>query len=251
MSATTIGGRAGEPHRLTPASSSADDVPAPRPDEEPSPGRIEAFSDAVFAIIITLLALDLRVPRDDAARVGSLGEALLRQWPVYLAFVVSYLQVGVVWANHHAMFHYIGKSDHLVLVFNLLLLMCVAVLPFTSALLAEYLRGGEAELRIAAMLYSGMLGACGVFFNAVWQHALSARLVKPHADPHRLYALRRHWLLMPVFYALAFALALVNARLSLVMYLLLLLYYALPGPFVLRRVSAWRARVVARAAARA
>lgn len=218
------------------------DAPAPLPDEEPTPARIEAFSDAVFAIIITLLALDLRVPRDDAERVGSLGQALVRQWPVYVAFVVSYLQVGVVWANHHAMFHYIRRTDHRVLVYNLLLLMAVAVLPFTSALLAEYVRGGENELRIAALVYSGMLGTCGVFFNAVWHHALDARLVKPRADPHRLYALRRHWLLMPVFYAIAFALAVVNPRVSLGIYLVLLLYYALPGPIVIRRMTVRHAR---------
>lgn len=218
------------------------DAPAPLPDEEPTPARIEAFSDAVFAIIITLLALDLRVPRDDAERVGSLGQALVRQWPVYVAFVVSFLQVGVVWANHHAMFHYIRRTDHRVLVYNLLLLMAVAVLPFTSALLAEYVRGGENELRIAALVYSGMLGTCGVFFNAVWHHALDARLVNPRADPHRLYALRRHWLLMPVFYAIAFALAVVNPRVSLGIYLVLLLYYALPGPIVIRRMTVRHAR---------
>lgn len=215
-------------------------APVPSAEEEPTPARVEAFSDAVFAIIITLLALDLRVPRDEAGRGGSLADALLHQWPVYVAFVSSFLQVGVIWANHHAMFHYIRWTDHRVLFYNLLLLMSVAVLPFTSALLAEYVRGRESELRIAAMIYSGMLGICGIFFNAVWHHALVAGLVKPNADPHRLYALRRHWLLVPVFYALAFAFATVSPRLSLGIYLVLLVYYALPGPIVIRRLTAHR-----------
>ena len=216
-----------------------------RAEEEPTPARIEAVSDAVFAIIITLLVIDLRVPREEALRDASLARALLHQWPAYVAFVVSFLQVGVVWANHHVMFHYIRRSDHRLLVYNLLLLLCTAVLPFTSALLSEYARAGAAELRIAALLYSGALGAAGVFFSVTWQHALNAGLVKSHADPHRLHALRRHWMLVPVFYAVAFALALVNPRLSLGMYLVLLFYYALPGPIVVRRMTARRARAAA------
>ncbi|MFK5595633.1 TMEM175 family protein [Methylobacterium sp. HMF5984] len=80
----------------------------PRPEEEPSPARIEAFSDGVFAIIITLLVLDLRVPREDALGGQSLDAALMRQWPLYAAYVLSFLQVGVVWANHHTMFHYMS-----------------------------------------------------------------------------------------------------------------------------------------------
>ncbi|HEV7990486.1 MAG TPA: TMEM175 family protein [Gemmatimonadaceae bacterium] len=221
----------------------------PSADEEPTPARIEAFSDGVFSIIITLLALDLRVPRDGAHRSAPLVDVLLEQWPMYLAFIASFLQVGVVWANHHAMFHYIRRTDHRMLVYNLLLLMAVAVLPFTSALLAEHVRGSRSDLRVAAVVYSGMLGICGVFFNAVWQHALDAGLVKPQADPHRLYALRRHWLLIPVFYAIALVFALLSPRVSLGIYLLLLFYYALPGPIVIRRLTAHRRMLAHRAGA--
>jgi uncharacterized membrane protein len=217
----------------------------PSPDEEPTPARMEAFSDGVFAITITLLVLELRVPREEALHGTSLGTALWHQWPVYVAFIISFLQVGVVWANHHAMFHYIRRTDHRLLIYNLLFLLCAALLPFTSALLAEYVRGGEKELRMAALLYSGILGMCGVFFSALWQHALNAKLVKPHANPYRLEALRVHWLLLPVFYGIAFLVALINARLSLVMYLLLLVYYALPGPAFLRWMTARNKRITA------
>jgi uncharacterized membrane protein len=222
-------------------------IPAPMPEEEPTPARVEAFSDGVFAIIITLLALDLRVPRASVVQNGSLAAALLHQWPVYVAFVLSFLQVGVVWANHHAMFHYFRRTDHKVLIYNLLLLMCVTVLPFTTSLLAEYARAPEVERRTAALVYSGVLVISGVFFDALWNHALHADLVKPHADPHRLYWLRRHWLLLPIFYGIAFALAFVSARVSMVMYALLLIYYALPGPVVLRWMTARRAHDAAKA----
>src|SRR5256886_5045836 len=152
----------------------------------PSPGRLETFSDGVFSVIITLLVLDLRVPRVDALPSGRLGAALLQEWPVYVAFVISFLQVGVVWANHHTMFHYIRRTDHLLLVFNLLLLLSTAVLPFTTALLSEYVRGTPDQQRLAARIYSGALMASGVVFNAGWQHALTPRLVNPHPNAHHL-----------------------------------------------------------------
>ncbi len=218
------------------------EVEALAPGEMPSPRRIEAFSDGVFSIIITLLVLDLHVPRLTALHGAPLAAVLLDQWPVYVAFMLSFLQVGVIWANHHSMFHYIHRTDHGLLVYNLLLLLCVAVLPFTTAILSEYIRGDDAQRRIAAQIYSGALVAVGVAFNVVWQHALNARLVHPHSDRHRLYALRRHWLLAPVLYAVAFGLAFVNVYVSVTMYAVLLFYYALPGPTVLRWITASQAR---------
>jgi uncharacterized membrane protein len=208
----------------------------------PSPGRTEAFSDGVFSIIITLLVLDLRVPRLSTLQSGSLGAALLEQWPAYVAFTLSFLQVGVVWANHHTMFHYIERTDHKLLAYNLLLLLGVAVLPFTTAVLSEFIRGNDAQRKLAAQIYSGALMAVGMAFNIIWQHALEAGLVHPRSDPHRLYALRRHWLLVPVLYAAAFGLAFVNVYVSVAMYFVLLIYYALPGPTVINRLTAWQTR---------
>lgn len=208
--------------------------------EMPSPSRLEVFSDGVFAIIITLLVLDLRVPRFAELGGQPLRVALTHQWPAYIAFTLSFLQVGVVWANHHTMFHYIRRVDHRLLAYNLLLLLFAAVLPFTTALLSEYVRGRPPDQRLAAQVYSGSLMGVGIAFNGIWQHALNGGLVHPHADQHRLYALRRHWLLLPVLYAIAFGLAFIDVYVSVAMYVLLLAYYALPGPIVIRRVTAWQ-----------
>jgi len=224
--------------------SESDEIP--NPEEMPSPARLEAFSDGVFAIIITLLVLDLRVPREALLQGQPLRAALLHQWPVYVAYVLSFLQVGVVWANHHTMFHYIRRSDHLLLVLNLLLLLCVAVLPFTTAVLSEYARGSAADRRLASQIYSVALGIAGVFFSAIWRHAMHAGLVARWADPHRLHALGRNWSFVPVFYGVAFALAFLDVRLSLVMYGLLLFYFALPGPAVVRWLTARRGRAIRR-----
>lgn len=225
-------------HEAAPAAAAA----AADWEETPSPGRLEAFSDGVFAVIITLLVLDLRVPRIETVARGGLGAALLHEWPVFVAFLISFLQVGVVWANHHTMFHHIRRTDHLLLVFNLLLLLSTSLLPFTTALLSEYVRGTPDQQQLAARIYSGTLMASGIFFNAVWQRALHAGLVHPRANPHHLYALRRHWLLIPVLYGATFLLTFLNVHVSDAMYLVLLFYYATPGPSVLRWMTSRQAR---------
>lgn len=212
------------------------------PGETPSSARVEAFSDGVFSIIITLLVLDLRVPGRDTLNGQTLTVVLLRQWPLYLAYVLSFLQVGVVWANHHTMFHYIRRSDHVLLIYNLLLLLCTALLPFTTAIFAEYGLAGRPEIKLAAFIYSAALGAAGIFFNLLWQHALHSELIRPQADPHRLHALTWNWRFVPIFYGAAFLLALVSPYLSVIMYIFLLFYYALPGPSVTRWMTDRRAR---------
>jgi uncharacterized membrane protein len=216
------------------------------PREMPSPARVEAFSDGVFAIIITLLVLDLRVPPTDALNGQSLAAALARQWPLYLAYLLSFLQVGVVWANHHTMFHYIHRSDHVLLVCNLLLLLCTALLPFTTAVFAEYGLAGRSDMQLAAFIYSAALGAAGIFFNLLWRHALRAGLTNPNADPHRLHALAWHWMFLPILYGVAFLLTFISPYLSVCIYVLLLFYYALPGPSVIRWITGHRARRTAR-----
>ncbi|MDQ2741004.1 MAG: TMEM175 family protein, partial [Chloroflexota bacterium] len=97
--------------------------------------RLLAFSDGVFAIAITLLVLDLHQP---TVAHGLLG-ALLQEWPAYLSYALSFLIIGIIWAQHHAMFRSIRRTDHLFLLINVVFLMWIAVLPFPTALLAKYL----------------------------------------------------------------------------------------------------------------
>jgi uncharacterized membrane protein len=217
------------------------------PSEEPSPARIEAFSDGVFSIIATLLVLDLRVPREAMLHGQPLLTALAEQWPIYLAYLASFLQVGVVWANHHTMFHHIRRSDHVLLVLNLLLLMCIAVLPFTTAILSEYARSSLSDLRVAAFTYSAVLGIAGVFFVLIWRHADKHGLIQPHTDKHQIAALGLHWLFVPLFYGAAFLLVFVSPYLGMSVYFLLLFYYALPGPVFIRWMTRRRTRLAAQA----
>src|SRR4051812_13679869 len=104
-------------------------------------GRLEAFSDGVFAITITLLVLEIRPPTD----YTHLLHGLAALWPSYLAYVLTFLFVGQVWANHHVMFDHIRAADRVVLLLNTLLLMAVAFLPFATSVLAGAMRDGHGQ----------------------------------------------------------------------------------------------------------
>ena len=106
--------------------------------DEMTTSRTEAFSDGVIAIAVTLLVLDIKVPGPGTH--GGLGHALADQWPSYAAYVVSFATIGIIWNNHHATLHRVRRIDHGLLVLNLLLLLTIGVLPFTTSLMAAYLR---------------------------------------------------------------------------------------------------------------
>jgi uncharacterized membrane protein len=126
-----------------------------------SPARLEAFSDGVFAIAITLLVLDIHVPEVG----GNLADELGAQWPSYVAYAVSFLTIGIIWINHHAMIRRIKAVDHEILILNLLLLLTVGLLPFTTALMAAYLKESEGET-LAAAIYAGSFLLMSIAFAA-------------------------------------------------------------------------------------
>ena len=133
-------------------------------EENKETGRVEAFSDGVFAIAITLLVLNIQVPHD--LPVGkSLAGALIDQWPTYLAFVTSFATIGIMWINHHRLFTHIRRSDNTLLVLNGLLLMGITVVPFPTALLAAYI--GHPDEQVAALVYGGTLVLIAIFFNVL------------------------------------------------------------------------------------
>ncbi|MGC4807111.1 TMEM175 family protein [Micromonospora sp. DT233] len=189
------------------------------------PVRAVAFSDAVFAIIITLLVLDLRVP---ATGPGGLWAGLLDQWPVYLAYVTSYLYVAVNWLNHRGTFHRIRCTDQGLHWVNLGVLFAVALLPFVTAVVSEAVQhGSRADERVAVTLYA----LVGVVLSVAWlglYHHLSRHreLLQPHT-PARFFAVeRRRAVLGIVSYALAgLAGWLVSVPVALVVFLLLPIFY--------------------------
>jgi len=164
--------------------------------ERGSAGRLEAFSDGVFAIAITLLILEVRV---DQAPEESLAAALHHALPEIGAFAASFIQIGIMWANHHALFRLIDRVDQLLLLLNLLLLGCVSFLPLPTRLVAEHTSGVDA--RTAALLYGGTLTACAVGFNLVWHRAVRANLLVEGVQPAFIRDVNVRYLLGLVAYA--------------------------------------------------
>src|SRR5262245_1084112 len=150
---------------------------ADSPSAHREPGRLVAFSDAVFAITITLLVLEIRPPSD----YNNLLHGLLVLWPSYLTYAVTFLFIGQVWANHHVMFDHIRAADRVVLLLNTLLLMAVAFLPFATSVLAGALRSGEGQ-RTAVAFYGIAFDVTALTFNAVWQYASRHGLLSEALD---------------------------------------------------------------------
>jgi uncharacterized membrane protein len=134
-------------------------------------GRVEAFSDAVFAIVLTLLVLDL-LPGEQ----GKTGEELLRDWPRYLAFVTAFVTVGSIWLSHHSAFARIRRVDPRALVLNLGLLLATTLAPWPTALIgAGMLEGGDRE-QAGVLVYSGVTVLVGLAWTLL-QRYLVARPV--------------------------------------------------------------------------
>jgi uncharacterized membrane protein len=150
--------------------------------------RLEAFSDGVFAISITLLVLEIRPPTGDASLLHGLGAL----WPSYLAYALTFLFIGQVWANHHVMFDHIRTADRVVLFLNTVLLMVVAFLPFATSVLADALRDERGE-RTAVVFYGIAFDVTALAFNAVWQYACRRRLLSEALEPAGARAIGRRF----------------------------------------------------------
>jgi TMEM175 potassium channel family protein len=189
--------------------------------------RVEAFSDGVFAIAITLLILEIKVPHD-VAPPATLARVLAQEWPSYLAFVTSFFTILIMWVNHHRLFTHIGRCDDRLLFFNGLLLLGVAIVPFPTALVAAYL-GHPGEMT-AATVYNGTLVAIAVAFNLLWRSAsANGRLLHDDYDREAVRHITESYRYGPLWYVLALALEPVSVTASLLLNLSLAVYFALPS----------------------
>jgi TMEM175 potassium channel family protein len=194
--------------------------------------RVEAFSDGVFAVAITLLVLEIKVP-ETAGR--ELSRRLLDEWPSFASYAVSFMVIGIIWMNHHAVFEHLGRVDRPLMAFNLFLLVWIVLIPWATELLATYMReGGEAE-RTAALVYTGTMTMMGVAFGLLWGYAARDRrlLGVDLSDAEIRRRTRRFQAGAPV-YALAAAVAIFSAPICLAINAALALYYALPGGGMMR-----------------
>jgi uncharacterized membrane protein len=184
--------------------------------------RTQYFSDAVFAIAITLLILEIRVPD-----TGPLWPALVELWPSFVAYAISFIVIGAIWLNHHLMFAKIAKADSTLMFLNLMMLMAVAFLPFPTAVLSEALHRG-ADLNIAAAFYGCTLTGGGLFVVLTWRHAVRGNLVVPDLTEADVRTVARHYQFGVIVYAVAAITALFVPVAAIASYAFLNFFYLWP-----------------------
>jgi len=187
--------------------------------------RVEAFSDGVFAIAITLLILEIKVP---PAGSGALPRDLLRQWPSYFSFLISFAFIGIMWINHHRLFTHIARCDDALLILNLLLLLGVVVVPFPTAVLATHL--GQSDQLTALILYNSTYLFIAVFFNLLWRYASSdkRRLLAKDVNSPSVQRISRQYAFGPVLYLVCLGLSWLSAAASLALNFALACFFAIP-----------------------
>ena len=192
-------------------------------------GRLEAFSDGVFAIAITLLVLDIGV----SATVGQdLGGAIRGLWPSYLAYVASFSTIGAAWLGHNAITEYLDRADPAFVRLNLLLLLIVSFLPFPTRLVAEYIHTDNAE-RVAVTFY-GIVLVLATTMLVLWRYAVRAKLVRPDLGDEEIELLTQR--LTPGLggYVVLIVTGLFVPVVAVIGFLAIALYYIIP----FRRLSA-------------
>jgi uncharacterized membrane protein len=187
---------------------------------------LEALSDGVFAIAITLLVLDLAVPTN-AHSTRHLANAIGHEWPGYLGYIVSFTTIGAIWLGHNAITDYLDHADTTLLRLNLLLLLFVSFLPFPTRLLAEYVTSGGAE-RVASTFYGLTLLMNAALLSGLWRYAIHAGLLRPDIKDQETSLLTRRVTPGLAGYAVLIVIGLFVPILAVVGYLLVAVYFVFP-----------------------
>jgi uncharacterized membrane protein len=187
--------------------------------------RLETFADGVFAIAITLLVLGIGLPDPNAP----LFKALVAEWPALGAYVVSFLTIGIMWISHHQMFTVIGRSNMTFAFINVVFLMVVAFIPYTTEVLAQRI-GSGVDATGATFLYGAVTVAIAVMFNVIWGYASGGggRLLRPGLDMRAMEAGARGYRFGPPGYALITLVAFVSPVISLAGFAVFAIYWILP-----------------------
>jgi uncharacterized membrane protein len=193
-------------------------------------GRLEAFSDGVFAVAITLLVLSLAVPgpgvRNTAGRRISLVHQLGTQWPSFAAFVVSFLVIGIMWVNHHTLLGKLARVDRTMLFLNLLLLLFVTTIPFPTHVFAQYLRAGGWDAKVAAALYSAVMEAAAISFNLIyWWAGHKDELLHEHVDAEAHRAAFRQFSVGTIVYLALIGVSFLSAVITLLIHFVIAVFY--------------------------
>jgi uncharacterized membrane protein len=190
-------------------------------------GRLETFADGVFAIAATLLILSVGSTLT-WVKDAPLHQQLIQAWPSYVAYVVSFLTIGIIWANHHNLFRLVARVSHGLVLANLLLLLTVGFVPFPTALLAATLETPSAQ--IGVLVYAATFVAVAIAFNVLWYEIRTRRgVLRADVEPWSIVAISRSYRLGPPGYLVAFVGALISPVLGMAVIVVLTLLYLLPS----------------------
>jgi uncharacterized membrane protein len=186
--------------------------------------RLEAFSDGVFAVAITLLVLEINIPGGE-----NLWHQLKEEWPSFASFFVSFWVIGIIWVNHHGVIDHLKRADRGVLYLNLLVLMSVVLMPFSTALMAEHLKSGADE-NVAAAVYAGSFVLMAVSFGGLWEYITRHREgLGVELTDEEVRRTSRSFQIGNPFYALAVVVAFISPAVVLVIIGALAVYYMVAG----------------------
>jgi uncharacterized membrane protein len=209
-----------------------------RPNGAPvGPGRLHALVDGVFAIALTLLVLDL--PRPEHSE--RLAHDLLQQWPSYAAYVVSFVTIGLLWIEHHGMLSAVERIDRRFLERTLVFLLFISIIPWPTAIAADYARTGGSGARTAAVLYASIMLLMGLSFAASWRYLTRHPALVREAARGAFPAGTRRALLGGLVYVAAIAVAFVSPDVSFAIDALIAVYFALSRsevPGLIQRTAA-------------
>ena len=196
---------------------------------ELSKNRIEALSDGIFAIVMTLLVFDLKVSElpPHASNI-ELAPAIYAMWPQFFSYAVSFIGLGIYWVAHHYMYHTIRRSDTVLLWLNILFFMFISLIPFSTSLLNKY-----SETQIAPLLYGLNLTLIGWALYLQWIYAESRKdMISDIASPLYRKSVRNRFLLIPVVATSAMIICFWSVDILLIVYALLMPFYMLPGGII-------------------
>ena len=193
---------------------------------ERSKSRVEFLIDGVFAIVMTLLVLEIAVPQLSHSEAQlELPRRLLEMWPLLLSYVTSFMILGFFWITHEDMLHYIKRANRVFLWVTIFYLMFVAFVPFSTSLIGEY-----GDQQISVIIYGINVIIAGFWINVQWWYATKDRhLVDNDLDPTLITTVSRYLLVGPIAYIIAVVLSFVSIQISLVMYIAIPSYYLIPA----------------------
>jgi uncharacterized membrane protein len=189
-------------------------------------GRIEGLTDNIFSTVMTVLVLSLSVPIITSGQVNTkLLIDLESLWPNFVAYAVSFVVLGVYWVGHHSMFHFIKRTNRAILWLNMIFLLCIGIIPFSTAVIGRY--SGQ---QIAVIAYGANLTAAGITLNACWMYAThNRRLVAKDLDIRIIKLARKRIIVGPLICLTGILVSFLNTEISLILYGLMPIFYILPG----------------------